>query len=465
MANPSISLTNYDQQLAEVKRRQALAQMLQEQANAPIDIQSYKGVQAAIPWTAVLAKALQGGVAAHQARKAEKQQGELTQQARQQAVDFLRNMTSQVPNVQASQPMRTEQVAAPMSAPGLQTPQQLMAGGVQGMAQRMAAPPQSPIAAPPAAAPQSISVPDATPQPAMIDRRATDRQQMALEGMVSANPFVQPMAGQMYEQATKDISKEKMADAISKVDIGDADPAVMKLYLSSDNPEGAIDYLSKYGIAKAEAQAKLEEIKLRAAENAEQQEANRELRRDIADQSSADRRAMAAQSSADRRFAAGLSQADRQAAREDRLSQLTYLQQSELMGIVKSHNAVDTAIAAVKTTPGAFSAARGAATRMGPLGESLAARGDTPEQRDARAQVFNVMSSVIKERAGTAQSKAELATLNSFLPNPYDTAPIIENKLTGFKRYLAAQEKAVMSVGRNGVEQPAAGKADPLGLR
>ena len=71
----TVSLTNYDAKLVDAQRRQKLAEMLQTQSAAPIDIQSYKGVQAPIPWTAVLAKALQGGLAGYEGRKAD----ELTQ--------------------------------------------------------------------------------------------------------------------------------------------------------------------------------------------------------------------------------------------------------------------------------------------------------------------------------------------------------------------------------------------------
>jgi len=53
----------YDQQMLEAKRQQALAEMLLKQAAEDIPIQSYKGIQAPIPWTAVLGKALQGGMA------------------------------------------------------------------------------------------------------------------------------------------------------------------------------------------------------------------------------------------------------------------------------------------------------------------------------------------------------------------------------------------------------------------
>jgi len=484
--------------------------MLQEQANAPFDIQSYKGVQAPIPWTAVLAKALQGGLAGYQGRKADEQKAAIGEQTRKGLADYLQQSSAnyKIPNIQASPLMKEEQVRQPMAQPvGLQSmappagitngmveskEHKLAAalaaqGGVQGAAPTAPNPnlvnmtqdlinkqvPVTPPAAagamvPPASAPfrpQTIPVPDMTPQPAMINRPAVDRQQMVLQGIASDNPLIRQVAPSMYDQATKDVAKENMASAIKAIDIGDADPAVIKLYMESENPSGAIDYLSKFGMAKTEAKAKMDELVFRLSETANQNEQNRLSREGIAAEASADRRAMAGQASADRRAIAAQSIAERQIAREDRLSQLTPLQQNELMSIVKSTNAVKTALNAVDT-PGAFSAARGAATRMGPLGESLAARNDTPDQRNARAQVFNVMSSIIKERAGTAQSKSELATLNSFLPNAYDTGPIIKDKLKGFERYLADQEKAVMTVSRYGVQQPAAsGAADPLGLR
>jgi hypothetical protein len=56
MAN--VSLTNYASQVAEIERQKKLAELLQQQAQQPIEIQSYKGTQAPIPWSAVLAKVL-----------------------------------------------------------------------------------------------------------------------------------------------------------------------------------------------------------------------------------------------------------------------------------------------------------------------------------------------------------------------------------------------------------------------
>lgn len=342
---PNVSLTaGYDAQLADLKRRQAIAQALQEQANAPLEIQSYKGIQAPIPWTAVLAKALQGGVAGYQQKKLAEQQAGLSQQARQQAVEFLRNMNSQVPNIQATQPMRAEQVQAPLAMPAnLQTAAPIFTPATRNAPASVVNPqamPVQPSATP--VLPKTVAVPDMTPRPAMIDRNAADRQQMALEAMVGDNPFIQPMASPLYEQATKDVSKEKMANAIKAVDIGDADPAVMQLYLSSDNPGGAIDYLAKFGMAKQEAAAKLAEIQLRAQETAEQREADRKSREDIARMTigaqrenallaSADRRAIAAQSSADRLATAQMVQANRRGPIMPQATQTDFVNRAQVL--------------------------------------------------------------------------------------------------------------------------------------
>ena len=61
---------SYAQQLAQAAYQQKMAEALQAQSDAPIDIQSYKGIQAPIPWTAVLAKALQGFGGAYMQKRA-----------------------------------------------------------------------------------------------------------------------------------------------------------------------------------------------------------------------------------------------------------------------------------------------------------------------------------------------------------------------------------------------------------
>lgn len=88
-----ITATNYTSQLAEALRQQKQAEAMREQANAPIEIQSYKGVQAPIPWTALLAKGL--GVVGSKVKegRALKRQGELekfkTEETQRQIANLL----------------------------------------------------------------------------------------------------------------------------------------------------------------------------------------------------------------------------------------------------------------------------------------------------------------------------------------------------------------------------------------
>lgn len=93
-------------------------------------------------------------------------------------------------------------------------------------------------------------------------------------------------------------------------------------------------------------------------------------------------------------------------------------------------------------TPSAFSMRRGAATMAGPVAESVVGRFDSAPEREARSYVYNVVSKVINERAGAAQSVQELARLRSFLPAEMDNAKQVQDKLTAFESYLKDQRKA-----------------------
>mgnify|MGYP001266358948 CR=1 FL=1 len=109
--------------------------------------------------------------------------------------------------------------------------------------------------------------------------------------------------------------------------------------------------------------------------------------------------------------------------------------QKEKLAINQQVSQLDGALDAVKAAPTAFGVTRGIAgsTR---IGESLAGRMDTEAERTARSYVYNVISAVIKERAGTAQSASELANLNRFLPGEFDNADQVRDKIKGFKKYL-----------------------------
>jgi hypothetical protein len=115
---------------------------------------------------------------------------------------------------------------------------------------------------------------------------------------------------------------------------------------------------------------------------------------------------------------------------------LTDTQKKELASIDSQQNILKGALAEVDKTPDAFGTVRGLATMAGAIPESMAGKLDSPAQREARSYVFNVVSKVINERAGAAQSAQELARLRSFLPAETDNAQQVKDKLTSFSSYL-----------------------------
>jgi hypothetical protein len=115
-------------------------------------------------------------------------------------------------------------------------------------------------------------------------------------------------------------------------------------------------------------------------------------------------------------------------------------QTKDIVGINQQRSTIDGAIKDVEKNKSAFSFGRGLAQDVR-YGESIAGRFEKPEDTQARAYVFNNVSAVIKERAGTAQSAQELSRINSFLPATTDNADQIISKLKGFRQYLDDVEK------------------------
>jgi len=119
---------------------------------------------------------------------------------------------------------------------------------------------------------------------------------------------------------------------------------------------------------------------------------------------------------------------------------LTAEQNKDITAINQQRAAVNGAIQLVEATPSAFSFGRGLASKL-PGGETLAGRTEKPQETEARSAVFNIVSKVINERAGAAQSAQELNRLNAFLPSELDNAESVKRKLNGFNKYLNEQEK------------------------
>jgi hypothetical protein len=115
-------------------------------------------------------------------------------------------------------------------------------------------------------------------------------------------------------------------------------------------------------------------------------------------------------------------------------------QTKDIVSINQQKATIKGAIDAVKQNPKAFSFERGLAQNL-PAGETIAGRFESPEATQARAYVFNNVSAVIKERAGTAQSASEMQRINSFMPSTKDSEKQIIAKLEGFNQFLTDQEK------------------------
>jgi hypothetical protein len=115
-------------------------------------------------------------------------------------------------------------------------------------------------------------------------------------------------------------------------------------------------------------------------------------------------------------------------------------QNKDITAINQQRATINGAIDAVEKNKSAFGFVRGIAQNA-PYGESIAGRFEKPEDTQARAYVFNNVSAVIKERAGTAQSAQELTRINSFLPATTDKADQVISKLKGFNQYIDDLEK------------------------
>jgi len=99
----------------------------------------------------------------------------------------------------------------------------------------------------------------------------------------------------------------------------------------------------------------------------------------------------------------------------------------------------------VENNRDAFGPAIGAKGSI-PFGDVAQNRKFTPAQLEARSEVFNTASAVIKERAGTAQSASEKETIMRFLPSPFDGADVIIGKMNGYNRYIQNKEAGTSSV-------------------
>ena len=119
--------------------------------------------------------------------------------------------------------------------------------------------------------------------------------------------------------------------------------------------------------------------------------------------------------------------------------------QNEITAINQQKSVINGVIKNVEENKDAFGARQGLVEGL-PMGGVIQNRKMTPEQVQARANVFNASSAVVKERAGTAQSPSEKETIMKFLPSPLDSYDVIINKMIGFNKYLEDKERGTTAV-------------------
>ena len=186
---------DYNTRLATIQRNEKLAQIMQQQAFQPIDIQSYQGIQAPISPLSGLAKVLQAYMGAK--GTGDEERIKLNQEAKAEAQQMLSGLQDR-PATQGRAavmgmpeiPAQPAQSFKPMGAdfednPNLQT---APSGNVE-----TAAVPFKPAVAPQAAIPA---------QPAM-QLSNEEKNKKLVEIMMGQNPYASPVAKLMYESLEK----------------------------------------------------------------------------------------------------------------------------------------------------------------------------------------------------------------------------------------------------------------------
>lgn len=223
----NVSLTDFRATQEAAERQKRLAAALREQSTAPIQIQSYNGIQAPIPWTEVLAKALAGYAANRKETKADEAIAEGRAKARTEAMDFVRGLKQETPQDRFITPLNFQP-----EQPGFID--RLKAAGQSFMPQQapQPAPPPQPMAAPPPMAPAQPMPqgPEAIPQmsdmrqiPAELQNRARspeEQQQMLMDAAMSGNPYLESIAPKMYADIESSMQTQAKRDRKMEAIIG-----------------------------------------------------------------------------------------------------------------------------------------------------------------------------------------------------------------------------------------------------
>ena len=120
MANQDIYTYDPTLQAAQYARQQKMAELMQQQADQPIDIQSYNGIQAPISWGSVLAKGLKAGLGSYLSGEAMKGEANLSKAETadaQEKIKALYHLPDTTGLVQSAEPAGTTPTPYKLSMP------------------------------------------------------------------------------------------------------------------------------------------------------------------------------------------------------------------------------------------------------------------------------------------------------------------------------------------------------------
>jgi hypothetical protein len=200
---PQVSLTDYRATQEAAERQKRLAAALREQSTSPIQVQSYNGIQAPIPFAEVLARALSGYAANRKEAKADEALATGRAKARTEAMDFVKGLKQETPQDRFIAPPNFQPEQTGFIDRLKQAGQSFMPQQAQQMSAPQAPPPMAP--AQPMSMPQG---PEAPPQmsdmrqvPTELQNRARspeEQQQMLMDATMSGNPYLESIAPKMY---------------------------------------------------------------------------------------------------------------------------------------------------------------------------------------------------------------------------------------------------------------------------
>lgn len=223
MANSIVALTDTASQIAELQRRQKLAEALSAQGAAPIEVQSYKGIQAPISPLSGIAKVLQTYLGAKQAADAIKGDKEARQTARDEAVNYLESM-KRTPDIgRFETPVSVEEARQQAAVPALTPvapagpPEMMQVGGVPTDMQGGMTPAAFVQAPMPQvysdAQPSAYAGPQATVTPGR-ERTPQERMAMALQAQMSGNEYAAAATKPEYDRAVAEAADQAEVDRI-----------------------------------------------------------------------------------------------------------------------------------------------------------------------------------------------------------------------------------------------------------